>query len=87
MSTAKGTVKARVHITLKRGVHDPQGKAIANALGGLGFTGIEEVRQGKYIEIEVAERDPARARAAVEQMCAKLLANPVIENYAIDIEG
>ena len=78
-------MKARIHVTLKQGVLDPQGKAIAHALGNLGFAGIGEVRQGKYIEVELAETDKARARATVEQMCRKLLANTVIENYAIEI--
>jgi len=78
-------LKARVHITLKQGVLDPQGKAIANALGNLGFAGVSEVRQGKYIEIELAETDRARAREAVQAMCEKLLANAVIENYAVDV--
>jgi phosphoribosylformylglycinamidine synthase PurS subunit len=78
-------MKARIHVTLKTGVLDPQGKAIAHALGNLGFAGVGEVRQGKYIEIEIAETDKARARATVEQMCQKLLANTVIENYAIEI--
>jgi phosphoribosylformylglycinamidine synthase subunit PurS len=78
-------MKARIHVTLKTGVLDPQGKAIAHALGNLGFSGIGEVRQGKYIEVELAETDKARARATVEQMCQKLLANTVIENYAIEI--
>jgi phosphoribosylformylglycinamidine synthase subunit PurS len=78
-------MKARIHVTLKSGVLDPQGKAIAHALGNLGFSGIGEVRQGKYIEVELAETDKARARATVEQMCQKLLANTVIENYAIEI--
>ena len=78
-------MKARVHISLKAGVLDPQGKAIGNALHGLGFTGIGEVRQGKLIELELAETDPAAARARVEDMCRQLLANPVIENYAIEI--
>lgn len=80
-------MKARVHITLKSGVLDPQGKAIAQALGSLGFAGVGEVRQGKYIEIELAETDRAKAAAAVEAMCRKLLANTVIENYAIDLVG
>jgi phosphoribosylformylglycinamidine synthase len=80
-------VKAKVHITLKGGVLDPQGKAIAHALGSLGFAGIGDVRQGKYIEIELAETDRAKAQAAVEAMCRKLLANTVIENYAIDLVG
>ena len=80
-------MKARVHITLKNGVLDPQGKAIENALGGLGFSGISEVRQGKYIEIVLANVSPAAARASVESMCEKLLANTVIENYEIDLEA
>ena len=78
-------MKARIHVTLKSGVLDPQGKAIAHALGNLGFAGIGEVRQGKYIEVELAETDKARARATVEAMCRKLLANTVIENYAIEL--
>jgi phosphoribosylformylglycinamidine synthase PurS subunit len=78
-------VKARIHVTLKPGVLDPQGKAIAHALGNLGFSGIGEVRQGKYIEIELAETDRARATSALEEMCRQLLANTVIENYAIEI--
>jgi phosphoribosylformylglycinamidine synthase len=78
-------VKARVHITLKAGVLDPQGKAIAHALGSLGFAGVGEVRQGKYLELELAESDAARARAEVEAMCAKLLANTVIEDYSIEV--
>jgi len=71
---------------LKPGVYDPQGKAVANALAALGFDGIDEVRQGKYIEIDLAESDRSLAEGAVEAMCAKLLANPVIENYSIAIE-
>jgi phosphoribosylformylglycinamidine synthase subunit PurS len=78
-------MKARIHITLKHGVLDPQGKAIQHALGSLGFTGVDGVRQGKYIEIELAERDPAKAEAALEAMCRRLLANTVIENYAIEL--
>jgi phosphoribosylformylglycinamidine synthase PurS subunit len=80
-------VKARVHVTLRAGVLDPQGKAIGNALAALGFTGVGEVRQGKFIELELAETDPARARAQVAAMCDKLLANPVIEDYAIEIDA
>ena len=80
-------MKARVHITLKSGVLDPQGKAISHALGSLGFNGVNEVRQGKYIELDLAENDPTKARAAVEEMCAKLLANSVIENYAVDLDA
>jgi len=78
-------MKARVHVTLKSGVLDPQGQAIQHALGTLGFKGINGVRQGKFIEIDLAETDRAKARASLEQMCAKLLANTVIENYAIDL--
>jgi phosphoribosylformylglycinamidine synthase subunit PurS len=78
-------VKARVHVRLKEGVLDPQGKAIGHALASLGFTGIGEVRQGKLIEIELDESDPGKAREAVEKMCQELLANPVIENYDIEL--
>ena len=78
-------MKARVHITLKSGVLDPQGKAIVHALHGLGFASVADVRQGKFIEIDLTEGDPTAARAAVEAMCGKLLANSVIENYAIEI--
>jgi phosphoribosylformylglycinamidine synthase len=78
-------MKVKVHVTLKNGVLDPQGKAIAHALTGLGFQGVNDVRQGKYIELELAEKDRAKAEAAVKQMCEKLLANTVIENYAIEM--
>ena len=78
-------MRARIHISLKSGVLDPQGKAIGNALKALGFTGIGEVRQGKLIEIDLAESDPVAARAQVEEMCRQLLANPVIETYAVEI--
>ncbi len=80
-------MKARVHITLKDGVLDPQGKAIQHALGTLGFDGVNDVRQGKYLELDLAEGDAETARAALEQMCERLLANTVIENYAIDLEA
>jgi len=78
-------VKAKIHVTLKSGVLDPQGKAVGHALSGLGFAGVGEVRQGKYIEIELSETDAGRAKANVEEMCKKLLANTVIENYAVEI--
>lgn len=80
-------MKARIRITLKNGVLDPQGKAIQNALGALGFEGVEDVRQGKYIEVALKETDEIKARAAVERMCRELLANTVIENYAYEITG
>lgn len=80
-------MKARVHIMLKPGVLDPQGKAIGHALGSLGFAGIGEVRQGKVIDLDLAETDPARARETVDAMCRQLLANTVIETYRIDIDG
>ncbi|MCR9176582.1 MAG: phosphoribosylformylglycinamidine synthase subunit PurS [Alphaproteobacteria bacterium] len=79
-------MKATVHVTLKTGVLDPQGKAIGHALGTLGFQGVGEVRQGKVIEIELAQTDQAAAEAEVKAMCEKLLANSVIENYAIRID-
>ena len=78
-------MKARIKITLKNGVLDPQGKAIQSALGSLGFPGVDDVRQGKYIEVELAETDEAAAAAAVEKMCKDLLANTVIENYAFEL--
>lgn len=78
-------MKAKVFITLKNGVLDPQGKAIEGALGSLGFGGVESVRQGKFIEIELAEGDKAKAEAQLAQMCEKLLANTVVENYKIEV--
>ena len=80
-------MKARITITLNNGVLDPQGKAIAHALGSLGFEGIGDVRQGKYIEVELAETDRAAAEKQVERMCEQLLANMVIENSAYEPEG
>ena len=78
-------MKARIKITLKNGVLDPQGKAIQNALGALGVSGVQDVRQGKYIEVDLAETDEARARAVIERMCRDLLANLVIENYSYEL--
>jgi phosphoribosylformylglycinamidine synthase PurS subunit len=80
-------MKARVTVTLKNGVLDPQGKAIANALAALGISGVDDVRQGKFIEVNLSEKDPARARDIVERMCKELLANSVIENYRYELEG
>lgn len=79
-------MKARIFITLKNGVLDPQGKAIGNALHGLGFGSVGEVRQGKVIDIELSERDEAKARASLKEMCEKLLANTVIEKYEIELQ-
>nr|WP_321456469.1 phosphoribosylformylglycinamidine synthase subunit PurS [uncultured Cohaesibacter sp.] len=78
-------MKARVTVTLKNGVLDPQGKAIEGALGSLGFDGIGSVRQGKVIDIELTDTDKAAAETRLSEMCEKLLANTVIENYHIDI--
>ena len=78
-------MKAKIKITLKSGVLDPQGKAIENALGHLGFSGVRSVRQGKYIELELAAANRAEAKSEVETMCEKLLANTVIENYEIEL--
>ena len=78
-------MKVQVRVMLKQGVLDPQGKAIGHALTGLGFQGVNDVRQGKLIELDIAETDPAKAKAEVARMCDRLLANPVIESYAIDI--
>ncbi|HER26671.1 MAG TPA: phosphoribosylformylglycinamidine synthase subunit PurS [Rhodospirillales bacterium] len=78
-------MKAKVHVTLKPGVLDPQGKAVQHALGSLEFSGVEAVRQGKYIEIDLTEPDADKARGQVDDMCKKLLANMVIEDYAIEI--
>jgi phosphoribosylformylglycinamidine synthase subunit PurS len=79
-------MKARIRITLKNGVLDPQGKAIQNALAALGISGVEDVRQGKYIEVELAETSEDRAKETVERMCKDLLANSVIENYAYELQ-
>ena len=76
-------MKVSAKITLKKDVLDPQGKVIHQALDGMGFENISEVRQGKYFEIDVNENDPSKAKAVVEDMCKKLLANLVIENFKI----
>ena len=76
-------MKISAIITLKKDVLDPQGKVIHQTLSGMGFKDIEEVRQGKYFEIDVKENDPIKAKGVVEDMCKKLLANLVIENYKI----
>ena len=79
-------MKARVFVTLKNGVLDPQGKAIGHALNNLGFSSVGEVRQGKMIEIEMSEKDEAKARASLREMCEKLLANTIIEKYEIELK-
>uniref|UniRef100_UPI003B52FC85 phosphoribosylformylglycinamidine synthase subunit PurS n=1 Tax=Roseovarius indicus TaxID=540747 RepID=UPI003B52FC85 len=78
-------MKARVHVMLKTGVLDPQGEAVRHALGSLGFDGVEGVRQGKVIELDLAETDKVKAEETVNQMCEKLLANTVIESYSVEI--
>ena len=78
-------MKARVYVTLKGGVLDPQGRAVETTLGRLGFEEVRDVRIGKYIEVSLDERDPARARERVAAMCEKLLANTVIEDYRIEV--
>ncbi len=78
-------MKVRVFVTLKNGVLDPQGEAVRHALGSLGFEGVNGVRQGKVIELDLAETDPAKAEAEVKEMCEKLLSNTVIENYEIEL--
>ena len=78
-------MKARVTVMLRDGVMDPQGEAVRHALGSLGFSGVESVRQGKVIEIALAATDAAAAEAEVREMCEKLLANTVIERYAVEI--
>ena len=78
-------MKARVHVMLKNGVLDPQGEAVRHALGAMGFDGVGAVRQGKVIELELAQSDKAAAEAEVTEMCEKLLANTVIESYSVEI--
>lgn len=81
-------MKMRVIVTLKPGVLDPQGEAVRHALGALGFDGVNKVRQGKMIELDLEETDPARAEEQARAMCEKLLANTVIESYALEpLEG
>jgi phosphoribosylformylglycinamidine synthase PurS subunit len=79
-------MKAKIIITLKSGVLDPQGKAIEGALTGLGFSGVDNVRQGKFIELDIQAANADEARSQVETMCEKLLSNTVIENYRVEVE-
>lgn len=78
-------MKARVTVMLKSGVLDPQGEAVRHALGSLGFSGVNGVRQGKVIELDLDETDATRAETAVRAMCEKLLANTVIESYRVEL--
>lgn len=78
-------MKARVHVMLKNGVLDPQGEAVRHALSTLGFSGVNGVRQGKVIELDLDQTDPEAARAEVARMCETLLANTVIESYTVEI--
>jgi phosphoribosylformylglycinamidine synthase len=80
-------MKARVFVTLKNGVLDPQGKAIGHALNNLGFGSVGDVRQGKVIDIEIEEKDQAKAKADLKDMCEKLLANTIIEKYEIELKA
>ncbi len=80
-------MKARIEVMLKDGVLDPQGEAVAHALGSLGFEGVSGVRQGKLIEVDLAATDAEAARAEAERMCTALLANTVIETYRVEIVG
>ncbi len=79
-------MKAKIIITLKSGVLDPQGKAIEGALTSLGFSGVDNVRQGKFIELDIQAASADEARSQVEAMCEKLLSNTVIENYRVEVE-
>lgn len=78
-------MKAKVHVTLKQGILDPQGKAIEHALQSLGFQSASNVRVGKYMELDIEEKDRARAEVEVKAMCEKLLANTVIEEYRYEL--
>ncbi len=81
----KDTVKVRIHVTLKEGVLDPQGKAIKHSLHDLGFGGVADVRQGKYIDLELENDNQTKLLNDLDEMCRKLLANVVIEDYAIEL--
>ena len=78
-------MKAKIKVTLKNGVLDPQGKAIEGALGSMGFGGVASVRQGKFFEVELTETDKGKAQTTLKAMCEKLIANTVIENYEIEL--
>lgn len=78
-------MKAKVYVTLKRSVLDPQGKAVHQALGAMGFSEVKDVRMGKYVELELGTADKAQAEGKIKSMCEKLLANTVIEEYRYEI--
>jgi len=78
-------MKARVYVTLKRGILDPQGQAVLHALGSLGYTGVKEVRVGKLIELELTTNDQPAAEVQVKAMCERLLANTIIEEYRVEL--
>jgi len=82
---SSGRMKARIYVMPKESVLDPQGQAIAHALGNMGFADIKEVRQGKLFEIEIDQKNPEEAKSTLKQICEKLLANTVIETYRVDI--
>ncbi len=77
---------SRIHVTLRPSILDPQGKAVAHAIGTLGVAGVNSVRMGKYIEVTFEGDDPNGARTATEEICRKLLANPVMEDYRFEVE-
>lgn len=79
-------MRARVFVTLKKSVFDPQGQTIADALHSMGYAGVDDVRQGKYFELDLATTDAAQARALASEIADKLLANPVIESYRVDLD-
>ena len=78
--------KVKVFVQLKKGVLDPQGKAVKKSLSSLGFNTVEDVRVGKYIEVNINEDDIGKAKEEVNEMCRKLLANPVIENFEVEVD-
>jgi phosphoribosylformylglycinamidine synthase subunit PurS len=80
-------MKAKIYVTPKKAVLDPQGKAVANALHSLGYAAVREVRIGKYMEVELEGADKAAARKQLDEMCLRILSNPVIEDYRFELEG
>ena len=80
-------VKARVYVTLKKSVFDPQGRTVHDALGTMGYSGVVDVRQGKYFEVTLDTPSADAARATVEEIARRVLANPVIESYRVEVEG